>query len=162
MRAAVVVIGDLGRSPRMQYHAHALSVSGVEVDFIGYAGAPLPRFLTDDPRVTTRHIPEARLRFRMGSSLLYAIAAFIDGLRLSLALIRALLQTPRFDLLLVQNPPALPTLHIAWLPARLRGARLVVDWHTLGYTMLALRLGRRHVAVRLGRWLEKIAGRAAH
>jgi beta-1,4-mannosyltransferase len=28
--------------------------------------------------------------------------------------------------------------------------------------MLALRLGRRHVAVRLGRWLEKIAGRAAH
>jgi beta-1,4-mannosyltransferase len=147
----------------MQYHAHALSVSGVDVDFIGYAGAPLPKFLTDDPRITPRHIPEARLRFRTGqSSLLYALAAFVDGLRLSLSLLAALFKTPKFDLLLVQNPPALPTLHIAWIAARLRGARLVVDWHNLGYTMLALRLGRRHVAVRLGRWLERMAGRAAH
>src|SRR5215831_19303167 len=118
MRAAVVVVGDLGRSPRMQYHAHALSVSGVDVDFIGYAGAPLPKFLTDDPRVTARHIPEARLRFKVGrSSLLYAFAAFIDGFRLSVSLIRALWMIPKFDLLLVQNPPALPTLHVAWIVA---------------------------------------------
>ena len=34
MRAAVVVAGDLGRSPRMQYHAHALAASGVEVSVI--------------------------------------------------------------------------------------------------------------------------------
>src|SRR5262249_7947627 len=153
-RAAVVVVGDLGRSPRMQYHAHALAVSGVEVDFVGYAGAPLPKFLTDDPRVTSHHVPEARLRFRVGrSSLLYALAAFVDGFRLSVRRLRALLRVPKFDLLLVQNPPALPTLHVAWIAARLRGARFVVDWHNLGYTMLSLRLSRRHIAVRLGRWL---------
>ena len=60
MRAVVVALGDLGRSARMQYHAHALSVSGVDVDFIGYAGAPLPKFLTADSRVTPRHIPELK------------------------------------------------------------------------------------------------------
>jgi beta-1,4-mannosyltransferase len=163
MRAAVVVVGDLGRSPRMQYHAHALAVNGVDVDFVGYDGAPLPKFLTDDPRVTARHMPEARLRWRVGrSSLLYALAALIDGLRLSFSLLMALMQLPKFDLLLVQNPPALPTLHVAWLVSRLRGARLVIDWHNLGYSMLALRLGRRHLAVRLGRWLEMMAGRGAH
>ncbi|HEY7284346.1 MAG TPA: glycosyltransferase [Vicinamibacterales bacterium] len=163
MRAAVVVVGDLGRSPRMQYHAHALAASGVDVDFIGYAGAPLPKAITDHPRITVRHIGQARLRDRVGrSSVMYAIAALVDGTRIATRLFIALLRAPKFTLLLVQSPPALPTLHVAWLVSRLRRARLVVDWHNLGYTLLALRLGRRHPAVRLGRWLEKIAGRAAH
>ena len=147
----------------MQYHAHALAVHGVDVDFVGYEGAPLPKFLTDDPRVTPRHLSEARLRARVGrSALLYAMAAFIDGARLTVRLTLLLMRLPKFDLLLVQNPPALPTLHVAWLVSRLRGARLVIDWHNLGYSLLALRLGRRHVAVRLGRWLEMVAGRGAH
>lgn len=146
----------------MQYHAHALAVNDVHVDFIGYSGAPLPKFLTGDARVTAHHLPEARLRHRAGrSTVLYAMAAVFDGFRLSLCLFLGLMRLPKFDLLLVQNPPALPTLHIAWLVARLRRARLVIDWHNLGYSMLALRLGRRHLAVRLGRWLEMIAGRAA-
>jgi beta-1,4-mannosyltransferase len=146
----------------MQYHAHALAVHGVDVDFVGYAGAPLPRLLTDDPHITVRHIGESRLRFGVGrSSLLYALAALVDGALLAMRLFATLMRLPAFDLLLVQNPPALPTLHVAWIVARLRRARLVVDWHNLGYTMLALRLGRRHVAVRLGRWLERMAGRAA-
>src|SRR5512140_123049 len=116
MRAAVVVLGDLGRSPRMQYHAHALAASGVDVDFVGYEGAELPRQITDDPRITVRHVPEPRLRFRVGrSSLLYALAALVDGLRLSFGLAAALLRLPSFELLLVQNPPALPTLYVAWL-----------------------------------------------
>jgi beta-1,4-mannosyltransferase len=147
----------------MQYHAHALAASGVDVDFIGYAGAPLPKAITDHPRISVRHIGQARLRDRVGrSSILYAMAALVDGTRIASRLFVALLRTPKFTLLLVQSPPALPTLHVAWLVSRLRRARLVVDWHNLGYTLLALRLGRGHPAVRLGRWLEKIAGRAAH
>jgi beta-1,4-mannosyltransferase len=39
MRAAVIVLGDLGRSPRMQYHALALASQGAEVDLVGYTGA---------------------------------------------------------------------------------------------------------------------------
>src|SRR5581483_6487644 len=105
---------------------------------------------------------EARLRARAGrSSVLYALAALVDGTLLSVRLTLALMRLPKFDLLLVQNPPALPTLNVAWLVARLRGARLVIDWHNAGYTQLALRLGRRHPAVRLGRWIEMIAGRGA-
>src|SRR5262249_37709527 len=126
MRAAVVVVGDLGKSPRMQYHAHALAASGVDVDFIGYPGAQLPKVLLDDPRVTVRHIREGGWRRRAGgSSLVYAVAAFVDGFRLAIALMATLLRVPRFDLLLVQNPPALPTLHVVWIASRLRRARLV-------------------------------------
>jgi beta-1,4-mannosyltransferase len=146
----------------MQYHAHALATSGVEVDFIGYEGSPLPRRLSEHPRISVRHLREARLRFAVGrSTVLYSLAAFVDAVLLSVRLLAALLRTPRFDLLLVQNPPAVPTLYVVWIAARLRGARMVIDWHNLGFTILALRLGRRHPGVRLARWFERTGGRLA-
>lgn len=43
----VVVLGDIGRSPRMQYHAISLAKHGHNVDIIGYKGpesCPLPGF----------------------------------------------------------------------------------------------------------------------
>jgi beta-1,4-mannosyltransferase len=161
MRAAVVVVGDLGRSPRMQYHAHALAAAGVEVDLIGHEGAALPQILTD-PRIRIHRLPAPRLRFRIRrSKILYGLLATYDAFRASLRLIVALMTIPRPDLLLVQTPPSIPALQVSWIVARLRRARLVIDWHNLGYTILALRLGRRHLAVRLARWLEMIGARAA-
>ena len=35
-RACVVVLGDIGRSPRMQYHTKSLAESNLIVDLIGY------------------------------------------------------------------------------------------------------------------------------
>jgi len=146
----------------MQYHARALAQQGVDVDLVGYRGPRLPSFLTDDRRITIHRLPEARLRFKAGrSQIVYGLLATVDALRTSLVLLIALLRLPRPDLVLVQNPPALPMLPVAWLCARVRRSRLVVDWHNLGYSVLAMRLGRRHVAVRLARWFERIAGRAA-
>ena len=80
---------------------------------------------------------------------------------LTVRLFLALTRIGRFDLLLVQNPPALPTLYVAWLAAKLGRSRLIIDWHNLGFTVLGLRLGRRHFAVRLARWFEKRAGHLA-
>lgn len=37
-RAAVLVLGDIGRSPRMQNHVLSMAKAGLEVDFIGYVG----------------------------------------------------------------------------------------------------------------------------
>jgi beta-1,4-mannosyltransferase len=34
----VVVLGDIGRSPRMQYHAISLAKHGARVDIVGYNG----------------------------------------------------------------------------------------------------------------------------
>lgn len=38
----VVVLGDIGRSPRMRYHAASLADSGCTVDLIGYTGNEAP------------------------------------------------------------------------------------------------------------------------
>ena len=40
-RVSVVVLGDIGRSPRMQYHCLSLARHGFSVDFIGYGGKKL-------------------------------------------------------------------------------------------------------------------------
>jgi hypothetical protein len=37
-RTHIVVLGDIGRSPRMQYHAISLGRLGVAVDLVGYVG----------------------------------------------------------------------------------------------------------------------------
>jgi beta-1,4-mannosyltransferase len=145
----------------MQYHARALAAAGVDVDVIGHEGAALPKILTD-PRISIHRLPAPKLRFRIKrSKILYGLVATYDAFRASLRLAVALMTIPKPDLLLVQNPPSIPALQVSWIAARLRRARLVIDWHNLGYTILALRLGRRHLAVRLARWLEMIFGRAA-
>jgi len=147
----------------MQYHAHALAASGADVDVIGYEGAPLPKVLTTHPRITIHRVVEPRMRHGAArrSKIVFGLLATIDAVRAAIRLGWMLFRTPKPDLMLVQNPPSIPTLQVAWIVARLRGARLVIDWHNLGYTILALRLGRRHVAVRLARWIEMIGGRLA-
>lgn len=37
----VLVLGDIGRSPRMQYHAMSIAKHGGRVDVVGYAGNTL-------------------------------------------------------------------------------------------------------------------------
>jgi beta-1,4-mannosyltransferase len=155
MRAVVLALADLGRSARMQYHARALAASGVDVDFVGYEGTPLPRAVTDDPRITVHRLTPSTLRLRRRSTLVYAAVAIFDSLRLAFRLWRKLRALARPNLILAQNPPAFPTLAVTWFTLKTRQVRLVVDWHNLGYTMLSLRLGRWHPAVRLARWYER-------
>ena len=40
----VLVLGDIGRSPRMQYHAMSIAKHGGRVDVIGYQGTGLYHF----------------------------------------------------------------------------------------------------------------------
>ena len=156
MRAVVVALGDLGRSARMLYHARALAANGVDVDLVGFEGTPLPKTIADDPRIAVRRLKPATLRLRGNlSGAAYAVAGLLDAARLSVRLWRTLRRLQKPDLVLIQNPPAFPTLFVSWLSLRGRGVRFVVDWHNLGYTLLRLRLGRWHPAVRLARWFER-------
>ena len=56
-RAAVVVLGDLGRSPRMQYHALALANDGFSVDLIGYGGRPADAEVAAHQRIRIHELP---------------------------------------------------------------------------------------------------------
>ena len=51
-----------------------------------------------------------------------------------------------------KNPPSIPTLALVWLVGWLRGSKIIIDWHNLGYTILALKLGPEHLLVRIAKW----------
>jgi beta-1,4-mannosyltransferase len=160
MRAVVVALGDLGRSARMRYHAQALASQGVHVDLVGFEGTPLGRAITGNEQITVHRLSASMLRHG-ALSLSYAPIALVDALRIGVRLWSTLRRLPRPDLVLVQNPPAFPTLVVTrWALAR-KGVRFVIDWHNIGYTLLRLRLGQWHPAVRLARWLERHDARQA-
>jgi len=112
----------------MQYHGLALASQGAEVDLVGYTGAPLSPAVGAQSAITIHRIPSPkgdRWRPARGTSRL--TRALWDRALVMLRLLPTLLwRVPSPDLLLVQNPPALPTLVVAVMVARLRGARLVI------------------------------------
>ncbi len=159
-RVAVVVLGDFGRSPRMQYHALALADSRIEVDVVAYAGSPPLPSLREHPHVSLHLLPPPR---RLKAGLPGALVTALMVLRVcrqSLQLLWMLgLRVPKPDFILIQNPPAIPTLLVALIAARARSARLVIDWHNFGCSMLAMQLSQGNPALRLARWYEQTLGR---
>jgi len=140
----------------MLYHARALAAAGVEVDLVGFEGTSLPKSVAQDPRIAVHRLNPATLRLKgtfRGPT--YAVAGLFDAMRLSYRLWRVLRGLRRPELVLVQNPPAFPTLAVTWFSLRRRGVRFVIDWHNLGFSQLQLKLGRWHPAVRLARWFER-------
>jgi beta-1,4-mannosyltransferase len=155
----VIVLGDLGRSPRMQYHVLSLLELGdhVRVSFVGYTGEALVDALEGFPNNNRLDV----IRFEVPSPpayltkyrLLYFLWRLVT---LSLWLLWKLLVSVRSSThqnnshddqdqvtcILVQNPPATPLLLIALLFTRIKGLtqkkrpRLVIDWHNLGFSML--------------------------
>src|SRR5262249_48383172 len=120
-----------------------------------------PRAIAEHPQITVHRLTPSTRRLREPSAIGYAIVAVFDTVRLSYRLWRKLRTLVRPNLILVQNPPAFPTLAVSWFSLKTRDVRFVVDWHNLGYTVLALRLGRWHPVVRLARWYERRGAPAA-
>jgi beta-1,4-mannosyltransferase len=78
----------------------------------------------------------------------FVLSSVARGIGQAVRLFATLLRIPTPDVILVQNPPAFPTLFIAWLASRLRGARFVIDWHNLSHTIAAVKVGERHRVVK--------------
>jgi len=60
--------------------------------------------------------------------------------------------SPTTQFLLLQNPPAIPTLVVAKIVSLLRGQKVVVDWHNFGYSILKMKL-KDHPIV----WMTKLS-----
>ncbi|KAL4527756.1 hypothetical protein Ndes2526B_g08371 [Nannochloris sp. 'desiccata'] len=162
-RAWVVVLGDVGRSPRMQYHTSSLcKTEGYTVNLVGYRGADLISELqapVADGTVTLNYIPDLP---RWVSKIPRPLALPLKAILQLFALLWMLLVSlPKPDVILLQLPPALPTMVACWLAARRHRARLIYDWHNFAYTLMALTMGRGHQLVRLAEKYERYWGRKA-
>ena len=68
IQVSVVVLGDVGRSPRMQYHALALASALAEVDVVGYGGSALDPAVRDHDHIRWHFLPKDNERARHSSS----------------------------------------------------------------------------------------------
>ena len=147
----------------MQYHAISMAAAGSDVDLIGLEGAAVLPAVAGNPGIHVHRLPDRSFagrskggvrRFVFGS----AMRGLVQGLRLFLLLMRI----PKPNVILVQNPPAFPTLSVGWLVSRLRGSRFVIDWHNLSHTIAAVKVGEHHRAVKaVARSERRWARRAA-
>lgn len=163
---AVVVLGEIGRSPRMQYHSVSLCksqlFSGVRI--IGYSGsssgynAELKSAL--ESKVASV-VPVRNIK-NEGRGIMWLFTALWKVFILSFSLLIQLLRIPSLSFILVQNPPSVPTLLIVNLVSMLKGCKVIIDWHNYGHTLLAMSLhSKTHIAVRIYEKLERFFGQRA-
>ncbi|GAA5934998.1 hypothetical protein JCM3775_004672 [Rhodotorula graminis] len=160
---ALVVLGDIGRSPRMLYHAQSFARHGYTTHIVAYRGSTPPKDLADDPHVRFVYLETPAAWVSSLPRPLFVLFLPLKVAAGAWSLLRALIAIPVAPaFLFVQNPPAIPTLAIVKVAALVRGSRVLIDWHNTGYSVLALRLGERHPVVRLAKFLELLFGRSAH
>ncbi|XP_071442319.1 chitobiosyldiphosphodolichol beta-mannosyltransferase isoform X1 [Hetaerina americana] len=168
----VVVLGDVGRSPRMQYHALSLAREGFNVDVVGYEGSKPIQDLIEHPNVKIRYISSCPSFQNCCPRLLsYLLKIIWQTITLHFALLLAMFGRRSLwshSHLLLQNPPGIPAIAVAWLHCRLIGigCHLIVDWHNYGHTIMAIDQGgrgneKKSLVVRIAGWLEGFLGRRA-
>ncbi|XP_067859204.1 chitobiosyldiphosphodolichol beta-mannosyltransferase isoform X2 [Heptranchias perlo] len=125
----VLVLGDLGRSPRMLYHTLSFARHGFSVTVVGYS---------------------------VGSKIFqYGVKIFVQSLQICYVLLK--IDAPSF--MLLQNPPGLPAMAAMWAVCLLRGSKLIIDWHNYGYTIMSLTHGDHHPIVLIAKWYEHFFGK---
>lgn len=151
----VVVLGDVGRSPRMQYHALSIAARGGRAVIIGYVDSDVHPDIQANRLISILPIPTFPKYLQTSNKLLFLLTAPLKVLHQVWSLYYALgYKTAPAKWMLVQNPPSIPTLAVAQFLCFFRKTRLVVDWHNFGYSILALRLGDSHPLVRISEWYE--------
>ena len=162
-RVQILVLGDIGRSPRMQYHALSIAKHGVQVDLIGYRESDIhPDILANPNAIRVCALEPAPAYLQTKDKRLFLVYGPLKVLFQIWALWLALgYRTKPSRWMLVQNPPSIPTLFVAGIVCFLRHTRLVIDWHNFGYSILALRLGSMHPLVQISGLYEKIFARSA-
>lgn len=165
----VIVLGDIGRSPRMQYHVNSLLKHEFNVDLIGYGDTTPIAELTQNPRCNIQQLvafPELNLP----NLLKYLFKSMWQLLSLFIALFNI----RRPDVILCQNPPGIPTLFVCYVYCMLfKRCKFIIDWHNYTYTILSLSdtsanddatttsisINPQRRIVKIAKWFESYFGR---
>lgn len=156
--AYILVLGDIGRSPRMCNHAVSLADEGFDVTVIGYGGSTPNSQVTTSPNIKIKNLrPFPQW---MSNWLPRPVSLFLKVFWQLFTIFLSLpfLSGPSF--ILMQNPPTIPTLIVTYFYTLIhRRTKLVLDWHNYGYSILELSFdSQRHPLVMLAEKIEAFFG----
>lgn len=132
-RIIIYVLGDLGHSPRICYHARSFSSKGFQVELCGYMDSTLPEFILKDDNITVHALP------RIKSSQKGIVGMVQKVFSQVFWIIKHLWELRGSNYILIQNPPSIPILPIVAIYRILTGTKLIIDWHNLAYSILRLK-----------------------
>ncbi len=162
---AILVLGDLNRSPRMLNHCVALSESFPninEISLIGYDSNDIRNDINSNPKIKRYNI--SKLINNLSNFLprfLFIFTSFFKILFQIFSMFFILIRIPKFQFLILQNPPGIPSMFICWIVCKLRSAKFIIDWHNYGYTILKVN-NRPNFIVKIAEKYEKFFGKKSH
>ncbi|XP_046968825.1 chitobiosyldiphosphodolichol beta-mannosyltransferase [Vanessa cardui] len=152
----VVVLGDIGRSPRMQYHALSLAGCGFDVNMIGYMETKPLSTIQENPRITVTKLHPLKIEWAPK-----LVQYFAKALWQAISLLLTLFITGRSSYLLCQNPPAVPTLPICRFYCLVTHTKFIIDWHNYAFSIMALSLSCNHPILKVSTYIEKFFGQSS-
>ncbi|RCK56100.1 Chitobiosyldiphosphodolichol beta-mannosyltransferase [Candida viswanathii] len=157
---SIFVLGDLGHSPRMCYHAMSFSKLDYFVNLCGYIETEPSNEIVDDVNID---IVPIRV-IKNTNDLPFALFALKKITTQCMQIGLILWDTRGTDYIMIQNPPCIPILFviIVFIKFFSRETELIIDWHNLNYTILNLRYNNlNHPFVRIVKLYEHILGHFA-
>lgn len=157
---SIFVLGDIGHSPRMCYHAMSFAKLGFAVNLCGYLETEPPEGINEDLNIDIFPIKALQNRRNL-PYLIFAMSKVV--LQIS-ALFSLLFRLQGSQYYMLQNPPSMPLSAVLVIFIKLFSPRskLIIDWHNLNYSILNLRYkNTNHPVVRLMRLYEKYFSRFA-
>lgn len=154
------VLGDIGHSPRMCYHARSFAKHDYYVNLCGYVESEPPQDIYDNMNVEIYPIEAIKNTYDL-PFLVFACQKVIGQ---CFQLFAQLFEFRGADYILIQNPPSLPILLLAIIQVKLfsRNTKLIIDWHNLNYSVLNLKYNNmEHPLVKILKAYEKYLGRFA-
>lgn len=154
---AIFVLGDLGHSPRMSYHAKSFSQLDYSVNLCGYLETQPSEAIIDDMNIDIHPISATKNTYNL-PFILFAVIKVINQIKQLYILLFAFRGC---DYILIQNPPSIPLLLVVILFIKLfsKNTKLIIDWHNLNYSILNLRYDNlNHPMVKLVRFYEHFFG----
>ncbi|XP_059835647.1 chitobiosyldiphosphodolichol beta-mannosyltransferase isoform X3 [Hypanus sabinus] len=152
----VLVMGDLGRSPRMLYHSLSLARHGFSVTAVGYPGSKPHKDVLHNDKIKIVYLTEITTVTKFGPKIFqYGVKIIVQTLQICYALLK--INPPSY--MLLQNPPGLPAIAAVWVVCLLRGSKFIIDWHNYGYTIMGLTHGDHHPVVQIAKWYEHFFGK---
>lgn len=152
----VMVLGDLGRSPRIQNHALCLIKAGWTIDIIAYKGSEVHQQILEGANLHFLAPPR-----KLAQSRLYVLWGLLRVLEQAISILCLLLwKISKPKVILIQNPPAIPSLILCKLACFLLNSKLVIDWHNYGWSIMQVDgVSAEIVAIakKYERWLGSIA-----
>lgn len=148
----------------MQYHCLSLLEHPFvrNVHLMGYEGTPLISPLEQNKRLCFHKV--AQFPYNTPSGVLGLIFMPMKAMWLFASLLFSFQKLSRSNIhyILLQNPPAIPTLLLSHCICFTFGIRLIIDWHNFAFSIVSLQYSRTHPFVIFSWMYEYIFGRGAY